>query len=71
MAKRDFSLSLKEVRRHYSTEEVIGRLGFLAGLTDEPRPCTAAQLLPLYAPEKLPREDIVLPRGLFAQCGEV
>ncbi len=70
MAKRDFSLSLRELRRHYSSEELIGRLGFLAGLQDEPRPCTAAELLPLYAPEKLPSEDIVLPRALFARCEE-
>ena len=70
MAKRDFSLSLRELRRHYSPEEVVGSLGFLAGLQDEPRPCTADELLPLYAPEKLPREDIVLPRALFARCEE-
>ena len=70
MAKRDFSLSLREVRRHYSPEEVVGSLGFLAGLQDEPRPRAAEELLPLYAPEKLPREDIVLPRALFARCEE-
>ena len=68
MAKRDFSLSLREVRRQYGPEEVVGRLGFLAGLQDEPRPCAAEELLPLYAPEKLPREDIVLPPALFARC---
>lgn len=70
MAKRDFSLSLREVRRHYSAEEVVGALAYLAGLLDEPHPCTAEELLPHYAPEKLPREDIVLPRALFARCGE-
>ena len=70
MAKRDFSLSLRELRRYYAPEEVVGALGFLAGLQDEPRPCSAESLLPLYAPEKLPREDIVLPRELFARCGE-
>ena len=68
MAKRDFSLSLREVRRHYVAEEVVGRLAFLAGLQEEPVPRTAESLLPLYAPEKLPREDIVLPRELFARC---
>ncbi len=68
MAKRDFSLSLRELRRHYAAEEVVGALGFLAGLQDEPRPRTAAELLGLYAPEKLPRGDIVLPRTLFARC---
>ncbi len=70
MAKRDFSLSLREVRRQYSAEEVVGALGFLAGLQDEPRPCAARELIALYAPEKLPREDIVLPRALFSRCVE-
>ena len=49
MAKRDFSLSLARVREHYGAEEVVGRLGFLAGLQDEPRPCTAAELLPRFS----------------------
>ena len=71
MAKRDFSLSLKEIRQHYGAEEVVGALGFLAGLQEEPRPCTAESLLGLFDLKKLPREDVVMPRELFARCREV
>ena len=67
MAKRDSPLSVKELRRCYAPEEVLGRLAFLAGLQDAPEPRTAAQLVPLFSPEKLPKEDILLPRGLFAR----
>ncbi len=70
MAKRDFSLSLRQIRRHYSAEEVVGRLGYLAGLQESPAPKTAEELLPLFDPGKLPREDIVMPRALFARCAE-
>ena len=68
MAKRDFSLSLREIRRHYSPEETIGRLAFLAGLLDRPDACTAAELLPLFSLDRLPENDIVMPSGLFARC---
>ncbi len=70
MAKRDFSLSLRQIRLHYAPEEVVGRLGFLAGLQESPAPKTAADLLALFDWEKLPREDIVMPRELFARCAE-
>ena len=70
MAKRDFSLSLAQIRRQYSAEETVGRLGFLAGLLAEPEPCTAERLLPLFDWDKLPREDIVMPPELFARCRE-
>ena len=68
MAKRDFSLSLREIRQRYAPEEVVGALGFLAGLQDKPRPRAAEELIALYAPDRLPKEDIVLPRALFARC---
>lgn len=70
MAKRDFSLSLAEIRRHYTPEEVVGRLGFLAGLQAEPAPCTAEQLLPLFSWDKLPRGDVAVPPALFARCAD-
>ena len=70
MAKRDFSLSLRQIRQHYAPEEVVGRLGYLAGLQASPAPKTAAELLALFDPEKLPREDIVMPRELFSRCAE-
>ena len=68
MAKRDFSLSLRQIRQHYAPEEVVGRLGYLAGLQDSPAPRTAEELLALFDWDRLPREDIVMPRALFARC---
>ena len=65
LAKRKRALSIAELRRHCAPEEIVGTLAFLAGLQDAPRPRAAAELTGLYAPEKLPREDIVLPEGLF------
>ncbi len=68
MAKRDFSLSLREIRRRYTAEETLGALAFLAGLIEEPAPCRIGELVPLFTWERLPREDIVLPPALFARC---
>ncbi|MBR0041019.1 MAG: tRNA glutamyl-Q(34) synthetase GluQRS [Oscillospiraceae bacterium] len=68
MAKRDFSLSVRQIRRHYAPEEVVGALAFLAGLQEDSTPRTAEELIPLFDWEKLPREDIVTPRALFARC---
>lgn len=70
MAKRDFSLSLRQIRQHYAPEEVVGALGFLAGLQEKPAPKTAVELLADFAWERVPREDIVMPRGLFSRCAE-
>ena len=68
MAKRDFSLSLRRIREHYSVEETVGRLAFLAGLRESPAPCAAAELIGAFDPARLPLEDIVMPRELFARC---
>ena len=70
MAKRDFSLSLRQIRRHYTPEEVVGALGYLAGLQEKPAPKTAAELLGDFAWERVKREDIVMPRELFSRCAE-
>lgn len=68
MAKRDFSLSISQIRRHYAPEEVLGRLAFLAGLQPHWDPCTKEQLLPLFSWDRLPKEDIVTPATLFSKC---
>ena len=71
MAKRDFSLSLRQIRQHYSAEETLGRLGYLAGLQESPAPKTAEELLALFDWDRLPREDVVTPRALFARCADL
>lgn len=46
--------------------EVIGALACAVGLIDESRPVTLDELVPLYSPRKLPRDNIVLPRSLVS-----
>jgi glutamyl-tRNA synthetase len=53
------------LRRRHTPAELIGRLAFLAGLTDNPAPARAAELIGAFSWEKVKREDIALPDGLF------
>ena len=64
LSKRDRDLDLGGLRERYAPEEIIGALGHAAGLTEEYRPCSPAGLIPLFAWDKVPREDItpILPR---------
>ena len=70
LAKREKSLSLRQIRRHYTPEEVVGKLAFLARLQPAPEPCGLDALPPLFDARIRPREDIVLPPELFAACRE-
>lgn len=70
MAKRDHALSLREIRRHYTAGEVLGRLGYLAGLRPDTEPCALERLLGEFDWSALPREDIRVPHALFSRCGE-
>ena len=58
LAKRDRDQELGELQSRYTAPELLGRLAHLAGLTPEPAPITAQQLIPLFSWEKLPREDL-------------
>ncbi len=62
LSKRDKSLDLGVLRQQYSAEEIIGRLAYYAGLLPENTPVSAAELVPLFSWEKVPkqREIIIL-----------
>ncbi|MDO4320062.1 MAG: tRNA glutamyl-Q(34) synthetase GluQRS [Bacteroidales bacterium] len=45
LSKRDSSLSMAELRRTHTPDALIGRLAYLAGITPDASPCTAAGLL--------------------------
>ncbi len=64
LSKRDRDLDLGVLRERYAPEEIIGALGHAAGLTEEYRPCSPAGLIPLFAWDKVPLEDLtpILPR---------
>lgn len=66
LSKRDADLGLDALyEKGLSPQGVVGRLAFLAGLLDRPEAAAPRELIPLFAWDKVPREDIRLPRGLF------
>ena len=58
-------MSLETLQSRFSPEEVVGRLAFAAGLLERPEPVAAEALVKSFSWEKVPKEDILLPRGLF------
>ena len=65
LSKRDGDQSLEHLQARYTPEQIIGKLAYVCGLTDTPAPRAAAELVDGFAWEKVPRQDICLPQGLF------
>lgn len=60
LAKRHESLTLQRLRAAGCTaEQLIGFLGFKAGFLTSPTPCSAHDLLPLFAVERLHSERVL------------
>ena len=60
LSKRDRDLDLGVLREKYAASELIGLLACAAGLTDRPEPCMPSELLAVYSPEKISKEDITI-----------
>ncbi len=60
LSKRDKSLDMGCLRERYQPGELIGQLAFLAGLQSEPVPITTENLVPLFAWDKIPKNDITI-----------
>ena len=58
LSKRLGSLSTQELRRRMKPEEVVGKLAFLCGLSEEDRPVTPRQLLADFSWERVTGEDV-------------
>ena len=65
LSKRDGDQSLEHLQAKYTPEQIIGKLAWVCGLTDTPDPCRPAELVDGFSWEKVPRQDICLPEGLF------
>ena len=65
LSKRDRDLDCGILRSRFSPEELLGRLGFLAGLLPVPAPVTLRDLLSEFCWDKIPRADILVPEELF------
>ena len=61
LSKRDSSLAMDSLRHDFTPEQIIGRLAYLAGLTPDSSPRSAASLLPDFAWSKItPSEKILI-----------
>ena len=60
LSKRDNSLSMAELREHFSAEQIIGKLAAAAGLIAEDIPIKAQELMTNFDWGKIGKEDIVV-----------
>lgn len=58
-------MGLDSLQAVLTPEEILGQLAFLAGFNPSAAPKTAEELLPDFEWEKVPREDIRIPEGIF------
>ena len=65
LSKRNADAGLDVLQGRCTPEEVLGKLAYLAGFNPSAAPKTAEQLLVDFAWDKVPREDIRIPEGLF------
>lgn len=65
LSKRDADAGLDCLRGRSTAEEVLGKLAYLAGFNPSAEPRTAEALLADFSWERVPREDICIPSGLF------
>lgn len=59
LSKREKSLDMGALRERYTAEELIGRLAYWAGLQNEARPVSPAELVAGFCWERVAKEDIV------------
>ena len=67
LSKRNADAGLDDLRPRFSAEEILGRLAYLAGFNPDMAPKTAEELLADFDWEKVPKEDIRIPEGLFGK----
>lgn len=67
LSKRDADAGLDALRDRCPPEEILGKLAYLAGFNPSAAPRAAEALLRDFSWDKVPREDIRLPEGLFAK----
>ena len=60
LSKRDKSLDMGELRKRYTAEEILGILGYYAGIIPENRKATLNELLDKFSWDKVPKNNIVV-----------
>ena len=67
LSKRDADAGLDDLRGKLTAEEILGRLAYLGGFNPSCAPKSARDLLADFDWEKVPKEDIRIPEGLFGK----
>ncbi|MBQ7777387.1 MAG: tRNA glutamyl-Q(34) synthetase GluQRS [Oscillibacter sp.] len=65
LSKRNADAGLDVLRDRCTPEEVLGKLAYLAGFNPSAEPKNAVQLLADFDWDRVPKEDIRIPEGLF------
>ena len=65
LSKRNADAGLDDLQPRYTPEEIIGKLAYLAGCNPSAEPRSAESLIPEFDWDKVPKEDICIPEGLF------
>jgi glutamyl-tRNA synthetase len=66
LSKRDHDLSLQSLRQDLpDARPLVGLLAYLCGQLPAPRPLTPRELLPLFSWDKVPKEDIRVPKAWY------
>jgi len=60
LSKRDKDLDLDAIRQRMRAEDLLGILGFSAGLLEKPEPITAGELATVFSWEKIRGKEIVV-----------
>lgn len=60
LSKRDRAMSMEELRKNYSPEQIIGRLAYYAGLKASDSPISVPELTEAFSWEKIPCTDRII-----------
>lgn len=65
MSKRNGDLSMEQLRKSHTPEQLCGQLAYLAGILARPEPCTPKDLISVFDWALVPKENVVLPEQLI------
>ena len=65
LSKRDMDTDMGFLRQRFTAAELLGQLGFAAGLIDRPEPLSSKELLSHFSWEKMKKDDIKINAALF------
>lgn len=65
MSKREGGLTMEVLREKNTPAELCGKLAYTAGIIDRPEPITPRELISLFSWDKVKKDPISLPDGLY------